>query len=181
MCIFCDKGLCVGGGEDDQAWECDNCPYFHGDSTNWGFHQRCAERNDKEPKDYGEWPRGPWQPEWLCPKCKKRDEDGCAQRRKYFKSADFKKASDDNEETSTRKILFDSKVESEINKWSREEMVDLFLDGICESQDVKDFIMDKFPGEGECPINKAVFKLIMFKKLKGAPVTLMEKEIKDSL
>ena len=80
-----------------------------------------------------------------------------------------------------RRPLFDSKVESEINKWSREEMVDLFLDGICESQDVKDFIANKFPGEGECPINNAVFKLIMFKKLKGAPVTLMEKELKDSL
>ena len=70
---------------------------------------------------------------------------------------------------------------SEINMWSREEMVDLFLDGICESQDVKNFIELKFPGEGACPINKAVFKLIMFKKLKGAPVTLMEQEIKDSL
>ena len=79
------------------------------------------------------------------------------------------------------RVLFDSKVTSEINMWSREEMVDLFLDGICESQDVKDFIANKFPGEGECPINKAVFKLIMFKKLKGAPVTLMEQELKDSL
>ena len=59
VCIFCDKGLC-SCGEDDQAWECDNCPLFHGDSTNWGFHKRCAERNDKEIKDYGEWPRGLW-------------------------------------------------------------------------------------------------------------------------
>ena len=44
-------------------------------------------------------------------------------------------------------LLFVSKVASEINMWSREEMVDLFLDGICESQDVKNFIELKFPGD----------------------------------
>ena len=45
-CVFCGMGLCDGG--EDDAWECDNCPLYHGDSTNWGFHLRCAQRNDKD-------------------------------------------------------------------------------------------------------------------------------------
>ena len=53
-------------------------------------------------------------------------------------------------------------------------MVDLFLDRCFESDDVKDFIIEKFPGEGDCPVNKAAVKFIMFKKLKGAPVALMQ-------
>ena len=40
-------------------------------------------------------------------------------------------------------------------------MVDLFLDRCFENDDVKDFIMEKFPGEGDCPVNKAVLKFII--------------------
>ena len=50
---------------------------------------------------------------------------------------------DADEGSSTRKLLYDSKVASEIKKWTREEMVDLFLDKCFESDDAKDFILDE--------------------------------------
>ena len=51
-----------------------------------------------------------------------------------------------------RKRLYDNKVAEKKNEWTKEEMVGPFLDSCFESQDAKDFIMDKFPGEGDCPV-----------------------------
>ena len=49
-------------------------------------------------------------------------------------------------------LQYDNKVAEKKNEWTKEEMVGPFLDSCFESQDAKDFIMDKFPGEGDCPV-----------------------------